>query len=499
MSPLLQSIDEAEFAAIPAAAGGAMKILFVTSELTGLIKAGGLGEISSYLPHMLRRQGLDARILIPGYKAIREKFPDLRASAILPGLNDIPSCSIAKLQTEDGLLLYVVLCDELYNRDGSPYGDLNGLEFADNDLRFARLGLAAQQIVAGTQELRWVPDLVHANDWPSAMAPAYMNWRGSTTPSILTVHNLAYQGLYDRKRCEGLGVPETAFHTNGVEFYGKMSFLKAGLFYASHLTTVSPTYAREILTHEQGCGLDGLLRTRSDMGQLTGILNGIDDSYDPQSDPHLRHHFGRHDLTGKESNAADVRSAFGLGHTTGPLFALVSRLVHQKGVDLVVDAAGAILQAGGVLVATGRGEPLLEQAMTRLARQHPDQVGVQIGFNETLARRMYAGSDFLLMPSRFEPCGLSQMYAQRFGSLPIAHKTGGLADTIQDNVTGFLFDKPSAGSLRTTIRRAIRAFDGGRVLASMKDAAMRKPSGWADAARDYRAVYDRAFAPDAII
>ncbi len=486
--------DETEFAAMPHARPAARKVLFVTSELTGLLKSGGLGEISSYLPHMLRRQGLDARILIPGYRAILLKYPELKPSTVLPGLAEIPRCGIAKLQTEDGLLLYVVMCDELYDREGSPYGDSDGQEFGDNDLRFARLGLAAQQIVAGNADLRWQPDVVHVNDWPSAMAPAYMAWRGTLAPSIMTVHNLAYQGLFERHRCRALGIPDAAFQTDGVEFHGKMSFLKAGLFYASHLTTVSPTYAREILTAELGCGLDGLLRTRAEKGQLTGILNGIDDSYDPQSDPHLQHHFGRHDLAGKQSNAADVRDVFKLTNTTGPLFALVSRLVHQKGVDLVVDAAHEILQAGGALVATGQGEPHLEAAMTQLAAQHPGSVGVRIGFDETIARRMYAGSDFLLMPSRFEPCGLSQMYAQRFGSLPIAHKTGGLADTIQDNVTGFLFDKPSAANLSRTIRRAVRAFAGGRVIDRMKDAAMQRPSGWADAARGYRDVYARAFA-----
>ncbi len=482
------------FAATPQILPVARKLLFVTSELTGLLKAGGLGEISSYLPHMLRRQGVDARILIPGYRAILRKYPNLQPVAVLPGLADIPRCAIAKLQTDDGLLLYVVLCEELYDREGSPYGDAEGLEFEDNDLRFARLGLAAEQIVAGNAALRWKPEIVHVNDWPSAMAPAYMAWRGTAVPSIMTVHNLAYQGLFERHRCRGLGIPDIAFQTDGVEFHGKMSFLKAGLFYASHLTTVSPTYAREILTAEMGCGLDGLLRTRAECGQLTGILNGIDDSYDPQSDPHLEHHFGRHDLAGKQSNAAAVREAFQLTNTTGPLFALVSRLVHQKGVDLVVEAAHEILQAGGALVATGQGEPHLEAAMTQLAAQHPGSVGVHIGFDETMARRMYAGSDFLLMPSRFEPCGLSQMYAQRFGSLPIAHRTGGLADTIQDNVTGFLFDRPSAANLGRTIRRAVRAFAGGRVIDRMKDAAMRRPSGWAEATRDYRDVYAHALA-----
>ncbi len=476
--------------------GVAPKVLFVTSEIAGLLKAGGLGEISASLPHMLRRHGLDTRILIPGYRAILKKHPDITVLAELPGLHDVPKCRIGMLRLADGLILYIVLCPELYDRDGSPYADAEGREWADNDLRFARLGLAAANLVSGVPGFGWRPNLMHVNDWPSALGPAYLAWQGDATPSILTVHNLAYQGLFDRQRCYSLGIPDAAFQQDGVEFHGKVSFLKAGLFYASHLTTVSPTYAREILTTEMGCGLDGLLRTRAERGQLTGILNGIDASYDPQSDPHLDHHFDSTDFTGKQSNAADVRSAFDLDDSSGPLFAVVSRLVHQKGVDLVIEAADAIIAKGGQLVATGQGEPALERAMADLAARHPGSVGVRIGFEETLARRMYAGSDFLLMPSRFEPCGLSQMYAQRFGSLPIARNTGGLADTIQDNVTGFLFDNPSARSLRRTIERAIHAFRGGKKLERMKGAAMKRPAGWNAAALGYQTIYRRAM-PDA--
>lgn len=469
----------------------APKVLFVTSEIAGLLKAGGLGEISAYLPHMLRRHGLDIRVLIPGYRAILKKFPNMTVLADLPAFHDIPKCQIGMLKQADGLILYTVLCPELYDREGSPYADAEGREWADNDLRFARLGLAAASLVSGVPGFGWHPNLMHVNDWPSALGPAYLRWQNNPAPSILTVHNLAYQGLFDSQRCESLGIPAAAFQTDGVEFYGKVSFLKAGLFYASHLTTVSPTYAREILTQEMGCGLDGLLRKRAECGELTGILNGIDDSYNPQSDPYLDHHFDATDFTGKQSNAADVREAFDLPDSSGPLFALVSRLVHQKGVDLVIEAADSILKEGGQLVATGQGEPALERAMQDLAARYPGSVGVKIGFEEKLARRMYAGSDFLLMPSRFEPCGLSQMYAQRFGSLPIARKTGGLADTIQDNVTGFLFEKPVAGSLRNTIDRAIHAFRGGKILERMKGAAMKRPAGWNAAALGYRAIYRR--------
>lgn len=467
-------------------------ILFVTPEVAGFLKAGGLGEISAYLPRMLRRNGLDARILMPAYPAVLARAQDLVIVADLPGRNAVPPCRIAEHRTSDGVVIYVVICPELYDREGSPYADVHSQEFGDNDLRFARLGLAAAQIANGVPTLGWEPDLVHSNDWPSALAPAYMRWEENPKPTILTVHNLAYQGVFDRVRTEALGIPDVAFRPDGVEFHGKLSFLKAGLFYASHVTTVSPTYAREILTPELGCGLDGLLRARAESGQLTGILNGIDESYDPRSDPHLEHHFGECDLSGKQNNAADMRRTFGLDASAGPLFALVSRLVQQKGVDLVVATANSILAEGGQVIATGQGEPDLEQAMAELAERHPGAIGVHIGFDETLARRMYAGSDFLLMPSRFEPCGLSQMYAQRFGSLPIAHKTGGLADTIQDDVTGFLFDAASAYSLGSAIRRAFTAFRSGNILQRMKSAAMRRPGGWCEAAADYQSAYSQA-------
>ncbi len=235
-----------------------------------------------------------------------------------------------------------------------------------------------------------------------------------------------------------------------------------------------------------------MLRERAGHGQLTGILNGIDESYDPSHDPHLEHHFNARDFSGKENNATDVRAAFGLEEKTAPLFALVSRLVHQKGVDMVVEAAEVIVSEGGQVVVTGQGEPELERAIVGPAERHPEAVGVHIGFDETLARRMYAGSDFLLMPSRLEPCGLGQMYAQRFGTLPIAPNTGSLADTIQDNVTGFLFDKSSVSSLGKTIHRASGAYTGGHKLQTMKRAAMQRPAGWRDAARHYHALYRRA-------
>lgn len=485
--------DERAFAAVPspvlpAAPRALPKVLFVTPEMSDFVKAGGLGEVSSALPRAMRG-AIDARVLIPGYRAILAQHPDMPIVARLPAHRGVPACGLGRIDLADGLVVYVVVSEALYDREGTPYGDADGVDWRDNDVRFARLGLAAAEIARGAGELDWRPDLLHLNDWPTGFAAAYAAWEGIRIPSVITVHNLAYQGLFSPARMERLGVPRDAFGLDGVEFHGKLSFLKAGLSYADHVTTVSQTYAHEITTPEFGCGLDGLLRLRAAQGRLSGIVNGIDASYDPRLDPHLAAPFDLNAWEGKAANAAAVRRAFGLSASAGPLFAVVSRLVHQKGVDLAIDAAEAIVAAGGQIVVTGRGEGRFESELRALARRHPGAVGVEIGFDEANARRMYAGSDFLLMPSRFEPCGLSQMYAQRFASLPIAHKTGGLADTIDDGLTGFLFERPSLPAFLDAIRRALDAFGARSRLEAMRRAAMTRPMGWDGSVRGYAGVY----------
>ena len=280
---------------------------------------------------------------------------------------------------------------------------------------------------------------------------------------------------------------------DGVEFYGHLSFLKAGIYYASHVTTVSETYAREIMTAEAGCGLDGLLRTRAAQGRLAGILNGIDESWDPRTDPNLATRFEVDDWKGKRANAEMVRRQFGLAVSRGPLFAIVSRLVHQKGIDLSIAAAETIVAEGGQLVVIGQGESRFEGALRDLARRHPSAVGVHAGFQEKQARRMFAGSDFLLMPSRFEPCGLAQMYAQRFGSLPIVRRTGGLADTVEDGVTGFTFGEAPNRGFSHAIRRAFDTFAQKKRLNAMRRRAMSRSFGWDGAAATYSDLYGRAF------
>ena len=436
--------------------------------------------------------------MLPGYRDVVEQLTHIEIVGNCAQLAEMPACTIGRASTRDGMPVYVVLCPELYDRPGNPYGDETGLDWPDNDIRFGRFASAAAELAAGSLDKNWAADLVHANDWQAALAPAYLAWRGARIPSILTIHNLAYQGLFPKDSLRRIGAPENSFHIDGLEFYDKLSFLKGGIVYASHLTTVSATYAREITTAELGCGLEGLLRIRSNASQLTGILNGIDESWDPRFDAKLAQQFGAGDWAGKQANAEYVRKQFGLAVSRGPMFGLVARLVHQKGVDLVLSAADEIVASGGQIVVTGSGEPAIEQALVDAHRRRPDAIGVAIGFNDAQARRIFAGSDFTLMPSRFEPCGLSQMYAQRFGSLPIGHQTGGLAETIKDGETGFLFPQPSAASFLGGVRRAFDAFGAKDRLDTMRRSAMARSFSWSISAALYNALYRKLALPQIV-
>ena len=473
-----------------------MRVLFVTTEMDDFIRVGGLAAVSAALPRALRHWS-DVRIMLPGYRDVVEQFTHIEIVGQCAALAEMPAAELGRASTKDGLPVYVLLCPQLYDRPGNPYGDEAGRDWGDNDIRFGRFASAAAELAAGTLDRNWAADLVHANDWQAALAPAYLAWRGTNIPSILTIHNLAYQGLFPKESLRRIGAPENSFHIDGLEFYGKMSFLKGGIVYASHLTTVSATYAREITTRELGCGLEGLLRIRSNAAQLTGILNGIDESWDPRFCAHLAQPFGAGDWQGKQANADYVRKQFGLAVSRGPIFGLVARLVHQKGVDLVLSAADEIVEAGGQIVVTGSGEAEIEQALIDARRRRPDAIGVSIGFNDAQARRIFAGSDFTLMPSRFEPCGLSQMYAQRFGSLPIGHQTGGLAETIQDGETGFLFPQPSAESFLGGVRRAFETFMAKERLDAMRRSAMARSFSWDLSAACYSALYKRLILPQA--
>lgn len=424
----------------------------------------------------------------------------------VPAFAGLPACDIGQLTCRDGLILYVLLCPDLYEREGTPYGrgssgygDGQDEGWKDNDIRFARLSRAAADIALGNASLDWQPQLLHLNDWACGLAPAYMHWQGHSIPTVFTIHNLAYQGVFDASRLEVLGIPEEAFNIDGIEYYGDLSFMKAGIVYASQVTTVSATYAQEITTPKFGCGLDGLLRCKAEQGRLSGIPNGIDDSWDPRTDSHLIQAFSSNDWRGKRANAEYVRRHFGLTPSQGPLFAVISRMVHQKGLDLTIEAAKAIVHAGGQIVFMGCGERHVEEALRKLAIRFPGAITAYIGFDEYQARCLFAGSDFLLMPSRFEPCGLSQMYAQRFGSLPIAHRTGGLADTIEDGVTGFLFDDMQFGSYMHAIQRAFAVYKSTDLFNAMRGAAMTGRYHWKQSIVPYSKLYLQALENEATV
>jgi starch synthase len=463
------------------------RILFVTSEFDDFVRVGGLAAVSAALPRALRRT-CDIRVFVPGYLPVLSQCSNIQIVGRCGALAGLPACNIGRTVTPDGLPVYVAICPALYERAGSPYGDAAGRDWDDNDIRFARFAAAAADLADGLDD-EWTADLVHVNDWPSALVPAYLSWNERPIPSLLTVHNLAYQGLFSRDALGRIGAPQSAYSVDGVEYYGKISFLKAGIVYATHVSTVSETYAREITTPEFGCGLDGLLRARADRHQLTGILNGIDESWDPRTCRDLVSPFDIGEWKGKQTNADYVRRKFGLAVSRGPLFALVARLVHQKGVDFVLSAAETVVAAGGQIVVTGSGEDRREQALTVMSRRFPNAIGVEIGFDDVEARRIFAGSDFTFMPSRFEPCGLSQMYAQRFGSLPIGHQTGGLAETIEDGRTGFLFQKHSVEDFLGGICRAFGAFGSTRRLNAMRRNAMERVFSWGASARSYADLY----------
>jgi len=468
-----------------------MRVLFATPELSDFVQVGGLAAVSAALPRALRPFA-DIRIIMPGYPEVLGKIADFSIIGHCVATAQLPACSLGLGFAKDGLPTYVVVCPELYERRGTPYGNERGEDWADNDLRFARFCLAAALLAQGGVDPNWSADLIHANDWQSGLIPGYVAWSGAELPTIFTIHNLAYQGLFEPTTVRRIGAPDTAFDINGLEFYNKLSFIKAGIVYASHVTTVSQTYAQEITTPEFGCGLDGLLRKRADEQKLSGILNGIDESWDPRNCAALSQPFEAGDWRARAKNTAELRRQFGLAVSRGPLFAVVARLVHQKGVDLVLEAAETIVDAGGQLIVTGKGEPRFEHALLQAQRRKPQAVAVRIGFDDDEARNIFAGSDFTLVPSRFEPCGLSQMYAQRFGSLPVGHRTGGLAETIVDGETGFLFRKASTASLLSGLCRAFSVFGAGERFGAMRRAAMTQRFGWSASASSYLSLYRTA-------
>lgn len=469
-----------------------LRILFAVSECFPFAKTGGLGDVAGALPIALAARRHDVRVVMPRYPATAK-----RPATRLPAPMAVPGpyggeawCAVWQGDLAGKVPVYLLEHEQLFNRDG-VYGDKHG-EFGDNLARYAFLSRGA---LALSRYLGWIPDVIHVHDWPTSLVPLYLDTVERHGPlgraaTVLSVHNMGYQGMFSRADAATTGVPPEAW--GALEWGGALNLLKAGLERATAVSTVSPTYAREIQSREGGAGLDAVLAARGD--QVVGILNGIDDAeWDPRRDRHLAATFGAEDLTGKAACKAALQAEMGLpAEPDVPLVGIVSRLAHQKGIDVLAAALPGILDLGVQVVALGSGETWAEDFFRSVAASHP-RFRAQLGMNEGLAHRIEAGCDLFLMPSRYEPCGLNQLYSQRYGTLPVVRSVGGLADTVEHDVTGFKFDALEGSALRDTVAWAVHVYrtDRGR-FRHMQWQAMTKPMGWGHAAKPYEALYRMA-------
>ena len=470
------------------------RVLHAAAEIFPLVKTGGLADVVGALPHALAAAGADVRLLLPGLPPILDAVS--RPRKVFEGG---PLFGAARVTLRLGrfkagakgpdVQAYVIDAPWLYARDGGPYQGPDGKPWDDNLQRFALLGWAAAHLAAGELDPAWRPDILHAHDWHAALACSYLRAHpGAHARSVFTIHNLAFQGLFAQDDFGLLGLPRRFMQPDGLEFHGWLSFMKGGLVHADRLTTVSPTYAREITTPEFGCGVEGVLRTRA--ADLSGILNGVDyGHWDPATDAALPARFDAQDLGGKAVCKAALQREFGLdARTDAPLIGIVSRLSEQKGLDLALAALPALRAEGVQLAILGSGDAALERAFADAATAHPGHVGVHIGYDETLAHRVIAGADLILVPSRFEPCGLTQLYGMRYGTLPLVRRVGGLADTV-DDASGFIFEAADASSLIEAARRAVLTLREPARWRAMQQTAMARDHSWSAAAARYLALY----------
>jgi starch synthase len=482
-----------------------MKVLFATSELAPWVKTGGLADVAAALPEALLAKGVDIRILVPAYPQLKAAFPDAPMVAAIPPVGQLYGAAVREARTENGVTLYLLECHAYFDRPGNPYLGPEGLDWLDNGLRFGLLSRVAALLADSRSPLAWKPDILHCSDWQTGLAPAFLHYTGQRAArSMMTIHNLAFQGIFHRDLLTSLGLPEHAWAINGVEYHGYLSFLKAGLQHADAITTVSPTYAKEIQTDAEGMGLGGLLRHRAP--QFTGILNGIDtQAWNPLTDHYLAAHYDAAHPEAKRANTAALRAEMGLAEDhpddpnhSRPLIGIVSRLTYQKGLDLLPSLVDLLACGGNVLpvqfAVLGSGEKGLESAYRELAARFPGQFAMRLGFDEGLAHRIEAGADMFLMPSRFEPCGLNQMYSLRYGTPPIVRATGGLADTVIDashgkHGTGFVFQDATIDALLATVQRAIAAWHDRKGWQALQKRGMQADFSWDAPARHYLALY----------
>lgn len=482
-----------------------MKILFVASECAPFVKTGGLADVIGAVPKALAALGVRARVMLPAYPALSDLAAGgdvvWQAGDLMGGPARVLACA------SQGIDLLLLDAPHLFDRPGNIYLGADGQDWPDNALRFAALSAVAAD-VATAGIAGWTPDVVHAHDWQAGLVPAYLRQHaGPTPPCVLTIHNIAFQGLFDPALMTALGLSSALYTPEGMEYFGHIGFLKAGIAFADKITTVSPTYARELMQPEFGMGLEGLLRVRA--ADLSGILNGIDlDVWNPGEDADLPAPYSVKRLKARAQNRAEVIRRFGLsGEGTGPLFCVISRLTTQKGLDLLLEALPTLVGCGAQLAVLGSGDKTIEAGFKAAALAHPGRVGVIIGYDEPLSHLLQGGSDAILIPSRFEPCGLTQLYGLRYGTLPVVARTGGLADTVIDAneaaltakcATGVQFAPVTQAAVEQAILRTCDLFQHPAQWAGMMRRAMRHPVGWDVSAQAYKDVYLTLIKPGAL-
>jgi len=481
-----------------------LKVLFATSEAHPLIKTGGLADVSGALPTALRELDCDVRIILPAYPQVVETLAHRKIISQL----EIPGI-VGHIQLHEGQIpdsgISVLMVDyaAAFNRSGGPYVDSNGAPWRDNAERFSLFSKAVCKVALNQANYAWQPDIVHCNDWQTGLVPAILRIsqpaqiEGPYVPSIFTIHNLAYQGLFPHEIFVALGLPSELWSYSALEFHNQMSLIKGGLVFADRITTVSPQYAKEIQDEKFGYGLQGLLRHRQ--SQLTGILNGIDDTaWNPATDPLIEENYDINTLHNKVRNKQYLQNHYGLKQSNNLLLGFIGRLVEQKGIDLIIKLIPKLQKLSAQLVILGSGESTFETPLKQLATRYPDVFGVKIGYNETLAHKIEAGIDAFLMPSKFEPCGLNQMYSLRYGSIPIVTNVGGLSDSVvginkktlaANTATGFVLAQPTAAELTKTLQNAIALYKQPAIWTSIVKTGMSQYFGWQTSARQYLKLY----------
>lgn len=485
-----------------------MKALYVTSEIFPLNKTGGLGDVSAFLPPALKNAGVDIRIFIPGFPEVLDGVNQLKPVLELENIFTIKKATVFKgYLKKTGLPVYVLKAPEFFTRFGNPYIDSSGHEWGDNYLRFALFSYIGAAFSTGITSDNFIPDVIHCNDWHTGLLPAYLKMFKEdkdfkdkiNTAAIYTIHNLMYQGVYDADYFKDLAFPEKYLSPDGIEFYGNISFMKSGIYFADKITTVSPTYAEEIQTEQFGCGYEGLLNLKKDY--LTGILNGVDyDVWNPETDKHIDTNYSVLNIPHKEKNKIDLMKTVGLDNQSKkPLLGFIGRITEQKGLDLLLEVIPDIVNLEGQLIILGMGDKKLEAKIKEKAEEFSEYIKFINEKNEKLAHKIIAGSDIILIPSKFEPCGLIQLYAFKYGTIPLAARTGGLADTIIDanlqtvlnkTANGFLFDFPLGSDLKNTISKAFTVYKDQKMWLTMQKRAMKQNFSWEKAANEYLDLYN---------